>query len=63
MWRKIVLAAIFVGRAITGLSQSVEEMEKIAGFIADTVYDFDNKKASIAEGVAELCAKFPIYVG
>jgi hypothetical protein len=38
-------------------------MDKIAGFIADTVYDFDNKKASIAEGVAELCAKFPIYVG
>lgn len=32
MWRKIVLAAIIAGRAIGGLSQSVEEMEKILLF-------------------------------
>ena len=32
MWRKIVLAAIIAGRAIAGLSQSVEEMEKILLF-------------------------------
>ena len=49
--------------AVTTRGFGLEEMDKIAGFIADTVYDFDNKKASIAEGVAELCAKFPIYVG
>ena len=49
--------------AVTTRGFGFEEMDKIAGFIADTVYDFDNKKASIAEGVAELCAKFPIYVG
>ena len=48
--------------AVTTRGFGLEEMDKIAGFIADTVYDFDNKKASIAEGVAELCAKFPIYV-
>ncbi len=49
--------------AVTTRGFGLEEMDKIAGFIADTVYDFDNKKASIAEGVAELCAKYPIYVG
>ncbi len=49
--------------AVTTRGFGLAEMDKIAGFIADTVYDFDNKKASIAEGVAELCAKFPIYVG
>ena len=49
--------------AVTTRGFGLEEMDKIAGFIADTVYDFENKKASIAEGVAELCAKFPIYVG
>ena len=49
--------------AVTTRGFGLEEMDKIAGFIADTVYDFEGKKASIAEGVAELCAKFPIYVG
>jgi len=49
--------------AVTTRGFGLEEMDKIACFIADTVYDFDNKKASIAEGVAELCAKYPIYVG
>ena len=49
--------------AVTTRGFGLEEMDKIAGFIADTVYDFEAKKASIAEGVAELCAKFPIYVG
>ncbi len=47
--------------AVTTRGFGLEEMDKIAGFIADTVYDFENKKTSIAEGVAELCAKFPIY--
>ncbi|MBQ4141475.1 MAG: serine hydroxymethyltransferase [Clostridia bacterium] len=49
--------------AVTTRGFGLEEMDKIAGFISDAVYDFENKKASIAEGVAELCAKFPIYVG
>ena len=49
--------------AVTTRGFGLAEMDKIAGFIADTVYDFEGKKASIAEGVAELCAKFPIYVG
>ena len=49
--------------AVTTRGFGLEEMDKIAGFIADTVYDFENKKESIAAGVAELCAKFPIYVG
>ncbi len=49
--------------AVTTRGFGLSEMDLIAGFIADTVYDFDNKKTAIAEGVAELCAKFPIYVG
>lgn len=49
--------------AVTTRGFGLEEMDKIAGFIADTVYDFENKKKSISEGVAVLCAKFPIYVG
>jgi glycine hydroxymethyltransferase len=47
--------------AVTTRGFKEADMEKIAGFIADSVFDFEAKKASIAEGVAELCAKYPIY--
>jgi glycine hydroxymethyltransferase len=47
--------------AVTTRGFGADEMKKIAGWIADAVRDFDGTKDSIAEGVAELCAKFPIY--
>ena len=39
------------------------EMEKIAGFIADTIEDYEGNRERITKEVAELCAGFPIYKG
>ncbi len=47
--------------AVTTRGFGADEMKKIAGWIADAVRDFDGTKDEIAEGVAELCARFPIY--
>ena len=37
------------------------EMEKIAGYIADVIVDFDGNRKRITEEVIALCEKFPIY--
>ncbi len=47
--------------AITSRGFGVQEMEKIAGFIHDVIYDFENSKERITKEVIELCEKFPIY--
>lgn len=47
--------------AVTTRGFGLEEMDRIAGFIADTVFDFEGKKNAIADGVAELCERYPIY--
>ena len=47
--------------AITSRGFGKEEMVKIAGFIADVVFDFDNSKERVLNEVIELCEKFPIY--
>ena len=47
--------------AVTTRGFGVPEMEQIAGFIADCVFDFDAKKDEIKAGVAELTARFPLY--
>ncbi len=47
--------------AVTSRGFKEEEMIKIAGWIYDTVVDFENSKDRISTEVQELCAKFPIY--
>ncbi len=47
--------------AITSRGFGVNEMEKIAGFIADVIFDFENSKERITNEVIALCEKFPIY--
>ncbi len=47
--------------AITSRGFGKEEMVKIAGFIADVVFDFENSKERVLKEVIELCEKFPIY--
>ena len=47
--------------AVTTRGFREEEMKLIAGFIADITDDFEGKKNVVAEGVKELCGKYPIY--
>ena len=47
--------------AVTTRGFGVAEMEEIAGFIADCIFDFENKKEQVAAGVAALTARFPLY--
>ena len=42
-----------------GLNEA--DFEKIAAFIYLAVTDFENKKDYITNGVAEICAKYPLY--
>jgi glycine/serine hydroxymethyltransferase len=36
-------------------------MKKIAGFIADVAFDFENSRERVTQEVIALCEKFPIY--
>ena len=47
--------------AITSRGFGVNEMEKIAGFIRDIIFDFENSKERVTKEVVALCEKFPIY--
>ncbi len=47
--------------AVTTRGFGEAEMELIAGWIYDTIYDFENSRERISREVQELCAKFPIY--
>lgn len=47
--------------AVTSRGFGVAEMEKIAGFIADVIFNFEENKERITAEVIELCEKFPIY--
>ena len=47
--------------AVTSRGFKEPEMEKIAGFIADILKDYDRNKARVTEEVIALCEKFPIY--
>ncbi len=47
--------------AVTSRGFGVAEMEKIAGFIADIIFDYENSKERVTKEVIELCEKFPIY--
>lgn len=47
--------------AVTTRGFGAAEMAQIARFIGDAACDFDGNRARIAEEVAELCARYPIY--
>lgn len=47
--------------AATTRGLNEEDFDKIAEYIALAVTDFDNKKQYILDGVADICAKYPLY--
>ena len=47
--------------AVTTRGFKEPEMDKIAGFIADAIFDFDNKADAIRAGVEEICKQFSLY--
>lgn len=47
--------------AVTSRGFKEPEMEKIAGFIADILDDYDKHKEHVTAEVIALCEKFPIY--
>ncbi len=47
--------------AITTRGFGAPEMEEIASYIADCIFDFDAKKDEIKANVAKLTARFPLY--
>ena len=47
--------------AVTSRGFKEAEMEKIADFIYDVTYNFEEKKEEITKEVIALCKKFPIY--
>ena len=57
-----VTSGVRVGTpAVTSRGFGAEEMEKIAGFIADVAFDYENSRERVCREVVELCEKFPIY--
>ncbi len=47
--------------AVTTRGFGKDEMEKVAGFIADVIGDFDGCRERVSEEAQALCARFPIY--
>ena len=47
--------------AVTTRGFGEAEMDLIAGWIADTVRDFEGTAEAIRQGVTELCSKYPLY--
>lgn len=47
--------------AATTRGLNEEDFDKIAEYISLAVTDYDNKKQYIMDGVAEICAKYPLY--
>ena len=47
--------------AVTSRGFGAEEMEKIADFIYDVTFNFEETKERVTEEVKAMCAKFPIY--
>ncbi|MBQ3868795.1 MAG: serine hydroxymethyltransferase [Clostridia bacterium] len=47
--------------AVTTRGMGTAEMEEIAGFIYDTLTDYENSKAQVKAGVKALLDRFPLY--
>ncbi len=47
--------------AVTTRGFGPAEMDLIAGWIADTIFNFEGTAESVRQGVVELCARYPLY--
>jgi glycine hydroxymethyltransferase len=47
--------------ALTSRGFNTQDMDLIAGLIADAIYDYDAKKDRITREVAALCERYPLY--
>ena len=47
--------------AVTTRGFGAEEMDLIAGWIADTVFDFEGTAEATRQAVVQLCARYPLY--
>ena len=47
--------------AVTTRGFGPAEMDQIAGWITDTIFDFEGRAESIRQGVTNLCARYPLY--
>lgn len=57
-----VTSGIRIGTpAVTSRGLKEADMDLIAGFIGNAITDFENKAEAIREGVAALCARYPLY--
>ena len=60
--KPMVTSGVRLGTAaVTSRGFREAEMEQIAGFIADTIEDYEGNRERITAEVAELCGKFPLY--
>ena len=60
--RPFITSGIRIGTpAATSRGLGVEDMDKIAEYIALAINDFENSADAIRKGVTELCAKYPLY--
>ncbi len=60
--KPMITSGLRVGTpAVTTRGFGIPEMEKIAGFISDAVFDFDANRERITAEVRELTDRFPIY--
>jgi len=60
--KPFVTSGVRIGTpAVTTRGFGKEEMDRIAEFIFLAIQDFDANKAAIAEGVAQICKKYPMY--
>ena len=57
-----ITSGIRVGTpAATTRGLTTEDMTRVGEFIAKATFDFDNSADAIRAGVAEICAKYPLY--
>ena len=57
-----ITSGIRVGTpAATTRGLTTDDMARVGEFIAKAVFDFDNSADTIRAGVAEICAKYPLY--
>ena len=47
--------------AATTRGLNTDDMDRIAQYIYLAVTDFENSRQTITDGVAEICAKYPLY--
>ena len=60
--KPFVTSGLRVGTpAATSRGLECDDFTKIGEFIGMAIYDYDNKADTIKQGVADICAKYPLY--